>query len=553
MNLDFPVLRSDASPQVLTIVKQFEERCEQWADKLTLVRFTRDVAVWGVLTEIIDLIEQQVKQFGHGSRQQREAMINLGRAGARLLGEMEAMKFVSGDSWLRWTQELRETTQEAILTTHNCEAFVGSFVTWHHNRRAVEILSPTRLRFSIPPHMIERRIQAYQQGRRISGWPSTADNPIDQSFVNDQDVNSLLDKLCDKVTVEGALAIRYPDDSELLSVLRDVQYDKLQRAFRRTRKFDLGGYDLTNFRRCFAVLQSICAVHEYICDYWQKKSGRYPFESAVMNKSSSEWIRLISELGGLNEAQVSPMLSDLTFGTIRPLDIYIQPFVPSRDGKRLFLIPHVIMNSRPEENILRVCSYARPDNYRPIAQTKEEDMRESIKADCPARYTVFGPLKLPDAKLPDIDVIIKDSANSQLLIGELKWLRKPTRVIDHRDKDAELEEGFEQLRAIREFLERRPTYLKERGVTERGETDVKLSFAVIARDHLCYPPQADDLWLTEFDALIWAFSNTDNLTDCISKLQSFEWLPVEGRDFTVRFEPSSLAGETIECEVFHPV
>lgn len=141
MNSALPVLRSDASPQLLAIVKEFEERCEKWADDLRLVRFTRDVAVWGVLTEIIDLIEQQVKQFGHGSRRQREAMINLGRAGARLLGEMKAMNFASGDSWLRWTPELRETTQEAILTTHNCEAFVGCFVTWHHNRRAVEILS----------------------------------------------------------------------------------------------------------------------------------------------------------------------------------------------------------------------------------------------------------------------------------------------------------------------------------------------------------------------------------------------------------------------------
>lgn len=125
-----------------------------------------------------------------------------------------------------------------------------------------------------------------------------------------------------------------------------------------------------------------------------------------MNRSASEWIRLISELGGLNEAQVRLMLSDLTFGTIRPLDIYVQPFVPSGDDERLFVIPDVIVNSRPEENILWVCSYARPDCYRPIAKSKEEEMRESIKASCPERYTVFGPLKLPDANLPDIDVMI---------------------------------------------------------------------------------------------------------------------------------------------------
>ena len=178
-------------------------------------------------------------------------------------------------------------------------------------------------------------------------------------------------------------------------------------------------------------------------------------------------------------------------------------------------------------------------------------MREGIKKVCPDRYSVFGPLKLPDPKLPDIDIIIKHSVASQLLIGELKWLRKPTRVIDHAEKDAELEEGFRQLRAIRAFLEQFPHYLKERTIVEREEDYFSLSFVVVARDHLSYAAQPDDLWLAEFDAVAWALGNSSNLKDCISKLQTFEWLPVEGRDFVVKFESATLAGETIECEIFH--
>lgn len=546
-----PTLKSDASPHVVALVDQIEVRCNGWAENLTLLGSSHDVAVWGVLTQIIDLVEQQITQFGHGSQQQREAMLNLGRAGARLLDNIWAMKLSRGDNWLRWTSELRESTNQAVLAAHNCEAFVGCFVTWHQNRRAVEILSPTRLRFSIPPSQMERRIQAYQQGRRIPGWPSTADNPVDKSLVNDSDVDRLLEGLCHRVTLEGALAIRYPDDSELLSFLRDIHYEKLQRAFRRDPRLDLGGYDLAAFRQFFAVLESLCAVHEYICDFWEKRCGRYPFESAVMVKPVSEWVGVVKNLCSLNENQIRLMLSDLTFGRIRALDIYIHPFVPSHDSDRLFLIPHVIMNSRPEENILRVCSYARPQCHRPIANAKEEEMREGIKKVCTDRYSVFGPLKLPDPKLPDIDIIIKDSVASQLLIGELKWLRKPTRVIDHAEKDAELEEGFRQLRAIRAFLEQFPHYLKDRTIVDREEDFFNLSFVVVARDHLSYAAQPDDLWLAEFDALAWALGNSCNLKDCISKLQTFEWLPVEGRDFVVEFESATLAGETIECENFH--
>jgi hypothetical protein len=551
--MTLPILKSDASPKVVALVKEIEDRCEKWAANLALVSdFPHDTAVWGILTQIIDLIEQQIKQFGHGSQQQREAMINLGRAGARLLNEISAMKLTNSDSWLRWTSGLRESSRQAVLTSHNCENFEGCFITWHQNRRAVEVLSTNRLRFSIPqPSQMDRRIQAHQQGRRIPGWPSTVDNPVDKSFVDDSDVYRLVEQLCGKVTLEGALAIRYPDDSELLTLLRDIHYEKLGRAFRRNPAFDLGGYDLAAFRQFFAVLESICAVHEYICDFWGKRCGRYPFESAVIVKPVSEWIRIVKNLCSLNENQIRLMLSDLTFGRIRALDIYIHPFVPSHDSDRLFLIPHFIMNSRPEENILRVCSYARRGYYQPISNAKEEEMRESIKTVCPGRYSVFGPLKLPDPKLPDIDIIIKDSLASHLLIGELKWLRKPTRVIDHEEKSAELEDGFRQLRAIRSFLERSPRYLRERGILESKDGDPKLSFAVIARDYLRYSEQADDSWLAEFDAVAWTLGRSLNLTECVSKLQAFEWLPVEGRDFTAQFDSSILEGVTIESEAFY--
>src|ERR1039458_3587602 len=119
-----PKLKSDAIPQVVALVEQIEVRCDGWAENLTLLGSTHDVAVWGVLTHIIDLVEQQIKQFGRGSQQQREAMISLGRAGARLLGKICAMKLSRGDSWLRWTSELRESTKQAALAAHNPAPFV---------------------------------------------------------------------------------------------------------------------------------------------------------------------------------------------------------------------------------------------------------------------------------------------------------------------------------------------------------------------------------------------------------------------------------------------
>ena len=369
-------------------------------------------------------------------------------------------------------------------------------------------------------------------------------------MVDDPDTASLIAKLLSRATVEGALALRYPDDSELFSHLRDIYDRRLAVAFRRKPTIDLGGYNLGEFRRFFAVLLSLCSVHEYLCDAWSKMHGRFPTESAVMVKRLVEWTSVIAGLSSLPERQVQLMIADLSFGTIKALDIYISPFVPTLDGSTLFLIPHFILNSRAEENILRVCSYARPRYYSVIANAKEAEMREEIKQALPARYAASGPLKLPDEELPDLDIVIKDLADSSLILGELKWLRKSTRVLEYLDRDAELEEGFRQIKDIKDYLNASPNFLQANGLLTKIDDEPQVTYAVIARDHLG-TVETEETLLVEFDALIWALRESSNLAEAVRKLQGYEWLPVEGRDFYVLFEATTLAGVTIETESFH--
>jgi hypothetical protein len=479
-------------------------------------------------------------------------MMNLGLAGAILLNKLQELRFPPQTLWLRWSPVLNEVAKQAILAAHNRATCVSCFPMWHKNQLGVEILSSTHLRFSASTSQIDRRIRAQQQGARIPNWPSTPDNPVDKSFVENSTVNHLLSKLWTKVTLEGALAMSYPDDNELLSVLRDIYDIRLQNAFRHDPNLDLGGYDLGEFRKFFAALLSLCTIHEYLCDQWSKARNQYPFESAVLVKSVTRWIGLIAHLSGVGEEQVRVMIHDLSFGTIRPLDIYIHPFMPSLDGRTLYLIPHFILNSRPEENILRVCSYARPRFYSVISKAKESQMRETIRQQAPPRFVIVGPVTLPDPKLPDIDLLIEDTQSESVLIGELKWLRKTSRVQERLDRESELNNGFQQLHEIRTFLEQYPDHLQK---TNRLTSGYKpnFSYAVIARDHLNYKPQQDNFLIAEFDALIWALQNADNLEEALHKLQSFEWLPVEGREFKVQFRSSKVAGITIDAETFYRI
>lgn len=546
-----PTLYNDASSELIAQIKQIENQCDKWADSLALNDFTYDVAAWGALTSIIDLIERQIEKYGHGSWEQRYAISNLGRAGALLLDTLSKRQLPPKQVWLRWTQQLKEASAQAIEAARQCDGFIGCFTLWHQNRQAVEILSPTRLRFSVPSSPMDRRVRAYQQGRRIPNWPSTPDNPFEKSFVNEPHVNQMLLQLSSRVTLEGALAISYPDDSELLSVLRDILDERLRLRFRHSPLLDLGGYNLGTFRRFFAGLSSLCAVHEYLCDEWCKRKSRYPFESAVMVKASSQWISSLADLCSLDESQVHMMIMDLSLGTIKTLDLLTHPFVSSLDRQTLYLIPHFVQIMKPEESILRICSSARPKCYKTIANAKEAEMRERLSRSIPNRYRVIGPKKLPHSKLPDIDILIKDPGDSAILIGELKWIRQPIRAIDQIDKDAELEEGFRQLRDIREFLRQYPHYLKECGIIERGEHQPVLSYAVIARDHITNTLEKDGIWLAEFDALNWALHNSINLTDAIKRFRTYDWLPLEGRDFVVQFEAGSISGVTMESEALH--
>jgi hypothetical protein len=93
--------------------------------------------------------------------------------------------------------------------------------------------------------------------------------------------------------------------------------------------------------------------------------------------------------------------------------------------------------------------------------------------------------------------------------------------------------------------------LKECGIIERGERQPSLSYVLIARDHITNTLEKDGIWLAEFDALNWALHNSTNLANAIKKFRTYDWLPMEGRDFVVRFEAGTIAGVTIEAESFH--
>jgi hypothetical protein len=75
-------------------------------------------------------------------------------------------------------------------------------------------------------------------------------------------------------------------------------------------------------------------------------------------------------------------------------------------------------------------------------------------------------------------------------------------------------------------------------------------YLLVARDHWLWVEPTGDRAIVEFEAFVAALS-VSNLHFAMTDLLRYEWLPVEGRDFTVRYDPSTVNGVSIETEVFY--
>ena len=295
------------------------------------------------------------------------------------------------------------------------------------------------------------------------------------------------------------------------------------------------------------------STHEHLLLLWDDRPERIPFECCVLVNSINEWISLIAGLGRLHRDTVRTILLDLTFGQIQRTDLRLSPFVPLNAAKTYLGVAYpYVLSSAAEDNILRVCSYLRPEAFNLTTLTKEEEIRQTLKDTARSGVVVTGPIKLgkgnPDKGIPDLDLFIEDIGASVAIVAETKWLRSPMSVRERQQQDKELRKGIRQMRAIRDFLSRNDDFLLSRGKSSRRISEYKkVVYCVIARDHLIFNDPAD-IPVFSFDAVIDILK--DDTDKAVNYLMSLDWLPKEGRDFSVIINSASVPGVEIRYESY---
>jgi hypothetical protein len=230
----------------------------------------------------------------------------------------------------------------------------------------------------------------------------------------------------------------------------------------------------------------------------------------------------------------------------------VHPFVAlDDDGRRLGVLPHFVLASNAEENILRTCSNIRPRFYNAASVLKEAEMREELDYVI-SPFRLAGPAKLR-GDLPDIDLLVEDVETSTVAICELKWGRKPYSVIEHLSRNAELVKGTRQLQVIQTFLSEHTDFLRERGLLGRNLAEYRrVEYLLVARDHMKWIPPDGQRAIVSFNPFKSMLEKA-NLAAGLDQILSYDWLPVEGKDFRVEFKDDTVNGVTMRSESFFPM
>lgn len=545
--------KSDAPPDMVEALRRIEERADRRYESLKLLGVPSNIALWALLTRATDVVEDAIERYGVNTDSFQATLINLGRfVPVAMRWTVDYGKPASKLAKRRWTEPLSSVTGDALAVAHQYHGgFLTCFPMWHKGRYAAELISPTVARFTLPRSGRNYQVSAYHKGFRPTAGLRKVQRPTQPEQT--PQVRQLFERVYRDCMHSGAMRFEYRDPWDLWFELLPEYRARLAGIARRADSLSLGEYTLGEFKEFYAALMAICAAHEHLCFAWGKNHGKYPLDSAVLVRSFSSWTTAISRLCGVSLGKCRAILNDLSVDFDRALDLHIHPFVPLDSSTlALAVAPQFPLHSLSDENSLGVCSTGKPSVFAAASLAKETEARDSLLK-MHSSYGLEGPISLPKPN-PDIDLLVTDESSSTIGVTELKWIRKPTRPVETIDRDAEVLKGIRQLEQIRAYLEANPAYLKSRCKLPRNVQEyAHIYYLLVARDHWPWTEPSNGIAVLDFSVFSAALAQPGPLNSALDDLLHYEWLPLEGRDFEVRYDRSTVNGVSVESETFYSV
>src|SRR6476469_466321 len=137
-----PWIKGDAPKAVVDAVARTESEADEAFRSLAILQQPWNVAVWGLLTGVIGLIENEIAKVGDNSPHLDAALINAGIFLPIAIDWVrDAGRRPSSLSKRRWTPKLRAGVKDALFAAVQYAGFMSCFPMWHENRYAADLLS----------------------------------------------------------------------------------------------------------------------------------------------------------------------------------------------------------------------------------------------------------------------------------------------------------------------------------------------------------------------------------------------------------------------------
>jgi hypothetical protein len=544
-------IKAESSQDIVEAIDRLERQSDTCYAGLSLLERHWNYAAWLSLTECVRRIERSLTPSEYGSSKHKILVMNLARVAGQLwkFAHDHGRPKQCAPSVFRWFPHAAQESALAFDVAWPYAQFCLHFPGWHKGLYAAQMEEAATIRFHICSSQLAKRVSAYGKGIRPGELALvTAEEPQQLPSLT-RALSEAFEDAIRGAEGHGLFSVKFGPLRRLRSLLAEMYSERLSSRMRRYPSISVGDYSLEQFRAFYAGLLAVVGAHEHLCFLWARSRSR-PLESLVLVYPRLKWIQLISEYSGLAVSCIEHILPDLTFGAFASQDLQMTPFVPLADDSSLLgVVPHFPLQSNSEENILRVCSYRRPNVYSQTSLTKEAEMRDRLKSAVKPPRLVSGPLDLGKG-VPDLDLVIEDPAGGTILLAELKWPRKPYAPREFPERDKELQKGIAQIRAISSFLAAKPGFLADRGYVRRPLTDYALvQYCVVSRDHLIetqdaeYPVYGYEIFEREM-------SGPKDMSSILVFLNSMDWLPREGVDFTLQWIEDRVAGVTVFSELF---
>jgi hypothetical protein len=546
-----PTLKTDANQELIDSLDALEKTADECWRPLGLLNYPSDRASWALLARAVGRVEQHRRGLPPDAAPSDALLANLSRATAIALRWAGQHAQAPGPGTREWDAELAEAADQAIAVGNSYSHFEVCFQGFHKDLYAAELVAPSRVRFTGDTTPRYRQVRAFQQYARLRPPPVGVAQPLAQ--VETPRVRRLMETTLQACRRVSPLQFEYDDAWELWREMFPRNHERVRGLTRRAGHLTLGAFTLDEFGAVYAALVTIASAHDFLCFCWGESCRAYPLESAVIVRARSAWVDALSELSGITREKCANVLSDLTFDNRRSVDLHVHPMVPI-DGAddRLAVAPPFPLHANHDENILRVCSQRRRQVFDVVSGGKEAEMLEALRP-LLGRYDLQQSVALPDEN-PDIDLIIADDTSSTVVLAELKWIRKPLRALEIPDRDADVMKGIDQLQLIRTFLRAKPRYLCDQRRLSRPLTEYeRVHYLLVARDHWRWVDPGDQIATVQFDAFAQILARSDNLRAAIDELLHYDWLPIEGTNFAVRFENAGVNGVSLESELFYAI